>query len=157
MNTNRRSFLKSSAAVGALGVAVGAGLITPRAVMAAWPKAAFEATDVNAAVSGALGSDAMTESSDITLKAPEIAENGAVVPITVTSNISGTETISILIPNNPTPLTASFHLGKNTAGFVSTRVKMSKTSDVLVVVKAADGKLYSSKKEVKVTIGGCGG
>lgn len=156
MNTNRRSFIKSSAAVGALGVAVGAGLITPRAVMAAWPKAAFEATDVNVAIKGALGGDATTESGDIALKAPEIAENGAVVPITVTSKIDGTESISILIPKNPTPLTATFNLGKDTAGFVSTRVKMSQTSDVLVVVKAG-GKLYSSKKEVKVTIGGCGG
>ncbi len=156
MNTNRRSFIKSSAAAGALGVAVSAGLITPRAVMAAWPKAAFEATDVNTAVSGTFGSDAMTDSSDIALKAPEIAENGAVVPITVTSNIDATEAISILIPGNPTPLTATFNMGSNAAGFVSTRVKMSKTSDVVVVVKAG-GKLYSSKQEVKVTIGGCGG
>ncbi len=156
MNTNRRSFIKRSAAVSALGVAVSAGLITPRTVLAAWPKAAFEATDVNGAVSGTFGSDAMADSGDITLKAPEIAENGAVVPITVTSDIAGTEAISILIPGNPTPLTATFKMGGNAAGFVSTRVKMSKTSDVLVVVKAG-GKLYSSKQEVKVTIGGCGG
>ncbi len=156
MNTNRRTFIKRSAAAGALGVAVGAGLITPRAVLAAWPKAAFEATDVNAAVKGTLGSDAMTDSGDIALKAPEIAENGAVVPITVTSKIAGTEAISILIPGNPTPLTATFNMGSGASGFVSTRVKMSKTSDVLVVVKAG-GKLYSSKQEVKVTIGGCGG
>ena len=156
MNNKRRSFMKSSAAAGAFGIAVSAGLITPRAVLAAWPKAAFEATEVNAAVQGSLGSSAMTDSSDITLKAPEIAENGAVVPITVTSKIAGTESISILIPKNPTPLTATFKMGSGAEGFVSTRVKMSKTSDVLVVVKAG-GKLYSTKKEVKVTIGGCGG
>ncbi|VAW69486.1 Sulfur oxidation protein SoxY [hydrothermal vent metagenome] len=156
MNTKRRSFLKSSAAAGAFGIAVSAGLITPKAVLAAWPKAAFEATDPNAAIKGALGSSNTTESADIALKAPEIAENGAVVPITVTSKIAGTESISILIPKNPTPLTATFTMAGNTEGFVSTRVKMSKTSDVLVVVKAG-GKLYSTKKEVKVTIGGCGG
>ena len=156
MNTKRRSFIKSSAAAGAFGVAVSAGLITPRAVMAAWPKAAFESTDSKAALKSALGSDATTESGDIALKAPEIAENGAVVPITVTSKIAGTESISILIPKNPTPMTATFKMGKSAEGFVSTRVKMSKTSDVLVVVKAG-GKLYSAKKEVKVTIGGCGG
>lgn len=156
MNTKRRSFIKSSAAAGAFGVAVSAGLITPRAVLAAWPKAAFDSTDTNAAITAAFGSDAMTESADIKLKAPEIAENGAVVPVTVTSKIAGTESISILIPKNPTPLTATFNLGSNTEGFVSTRVKMSKTSDLLVVVKAG-GKLYSAKKEVKVTIGGCGG
>ncbi len=156
MNTKRRSFLKSSAAAGAFGIAVSAGLITPKAVLAAWPKAAFEATDPNAAIKNALGSSNTTESADIALKAPEIAENGAVVPITVTSKIAGTESISILIPKNPTPLTATFTMADNTEGFVSTRVKMSKTSDILVVVKAG-GKLYSTKKEVKVTIGGCGG
>jgi len=156
MNTKRRSFIKSSAAAGAFGVAVSAGLITPRAVLAAWPKAAFESKDAKAAIKSALGSDATTESADIALKAPEIAENGAVVPITVTSKIPGTESISILIPKNPTPLTATFNMGSRTEGFISTRVKMSKTSDVLVVVKAG-GKLYSTKKEVKVTIGGCGG
>jgi len=156
MNTNRRSFIKSSAAAGAFGVAVSAGLITPRAVLAAWPKAAFEATDTDTAIKSALGGGAITESSDITLKAPEIAENGAVVPITVTSKIAGTESISLLIPKNPTPLTATFKLGSNTEGFVSTRVKMSKTSDVIAVVKAGD-KLFSTKLTVKVTIGGCGG
>ena len=156
MNTKRRSFLKSSAAAGAFGVAVSAGLITPRAVLAAWPKAAFESTSVDDAIKNAYGSAATTNSSDIALKAPEIAENGAVVPITVTSKIAGTESISILISKNPTPLTATFKMGKGAEGFVSTRVKMSKTSDLVVVVKA-NGKLYSAKKEVKVTIGGCGG
>ncbi len=156
MNTNRRTFMKSSAAAGAFGVAVSAGLITPGAVLAAWPKAAFEAKDSNSAISSALGSSSTTESADIALKAPEIAENGAVVPITITSKIAGTESISILIPKNPTPLTATFKMGEGAEGFVSTRVKMSKTSDILIVVKAG-GKLYSTKKEVKVTIGGCGG
>jgi len=156
MNTKRRSFIKSSAAVGAFGVAVGAGLITPRAVMAAWPKAAFASTDVNSAIKNALGSSDTTASSEIALKAPEIAENGAVVPITVTSKIAGTESITLLISKNASPLTATFKMGKGAEGFVSTRVKMSKTSDLVVVVKA-NGKLYSAKKEVKVTIGGCGG
>lgn len=156
MNTNRRTFLKSTAAAGAVGVAVSAGLLTPRAVFAAWPKAAFESTTVDDATKGIHGASATTDSGDIKLKAPDIAENGAVVPVTVTSKIAGTESISILVSNNPTPLTATFNMGANTEGFVSTRVKMSKTSDVVVVVKAG-GKLYSTKKEVKVTIGGCGG
>lgn len=156
MNNKRRSFIKSSAAAGAFGVAVSAGLITPRAVLAAWPKAAFEAKELDAALQSAFGSSAMTESGDITLKAPEIAENGAVVPVTVTSTIPNAESISILISENPTPMTASFKLGSNTEGFVSTRVKMGKTSDVVAVVKSGD-KLYSSKLLVKVTIGGCGG
>jgi len=156
MNTKRRTFLKSSAAASAVGIAVTAGLITPRSVFAAWPSAAFEATDVNAAIKSTFGDGAITESSDIKVKAPDIAENGAVVPITVTSNIPGTSSISVLVSKNNTPLAASFQLADNTEGFVSTRIKMSQTSDVVVVVKAG-GKLYSAKKEVKVTIGGCGG
>ena len=156
MKTSRRTFLKNSAAMSAVGIAVSAGLLSPRTVFAAWPKAAFEATDVNTAVQSAFGSESMTESADIKLKAPDIAENGAVVPITVTSNIAGTESISILVGNNQNPLTATFNLASNAEGFVSTRVKMGKTSDVIAIVKAGD-KLYSAKKEVKVTIGGCGG
>ena len=156
MNTTRRTFLKSSAAASAVGVAVSAGLLTPSAVFAAWPKAAFEATKLDTALNSAFGTTSLTESSDIKLKAPDIAENGAVVPVTVTSNIAGTETISIVVPNNNNPLTATFTLSDASEGFVSTRIKMGKTSDVVVVVKA-NGKFYSAKKEVKVTIGGCGG
>ena len=156
MNPNRRTLLKGTLAAGAAGIAASVGILTPRAVLAAWPKAAFEAKDVNAALSGALGTSDHSESADIKLKAPDIAENGAVVPITVTSNISGTNTISVLVPANNSPLTANFNMGSGAQGYVSTRIKMGKTSDVIAVVKA-DGKLFSTKKQVKVTIGGCGG
>ena len=156
MKTNRRSFLKTGAAASVVGVAVGAGLLTPRVLFAAWPKAAFEAKDVNTALNNAVGGSTLADSGDISLKVPEIAENGAVVPVTVTSNIAGTDTISILVTKHNTPLAASFELAGNADGFVSTRIKMSQTSDVIVVVKAG-GKLYTTKTEVKVTIGGCGG
>ena len=156
MNHNRRVLLKGSLAAGAVGAAVSAGLLTPKAVMAAWSKAAFEAKDVNAALSGAMGSTDTTASDKIKLKAPDIAENGAVVPITVSSNIDGTTNMSILVAKNNTPLTSTYELGATTQAYISTRVKMGKTSDVIAVVKAG-GKLYSTKKEVKVTIGGCGG
>jgi sulfur-oxidizing protein SoxY len=156
MNHNRRTLLKGSLAAGAVGFAVSAGLLTPRAVMAAWAKDAFEAKDVNTALTDAMGSADATASDKIKLKAPDIAENGAVVPITVTSNIDGTTTMSILVAENNTPLTSTYELGPNTEAYISTRVKMGKTSDVIAVVKAG-GKLYSTKKEVKVTIGGCGG
>jgi sulfur-oxidizing protein SoxY len=156
MNQNRRVMLKGSLAAGVVGAAVGAGLITPKAVLAAWSKEAFEAKEVDAAMKGSMGS-ADTEASDkIKLKAPDIAENGAVVPITVTSNIDGTSHISILVAENNTPLTSTYQLGDTTEPYISTRVKMGKTSEVIAVVKA-DGKLFSTKKEVKVTIGGCGG
>jgi len=156
MNHNRRVLLKSTFAAGATGIAISAGLLTPKAVLAAWPKAAFEAKDSNAALQATYGSSSTTESSDIKLKAPDIAENGAVVPITVTSSIANTESISIVVAKNSMPLAATFNLGATTKGFVSTRIKMGKTSDVTAVVKAG-GKLYSTSKNVKVTIGGCGG
>jgi len=156
MNHNRRTLLKGTLAAGAAGLAATVGILTPRAVLAAWPKAAFEATEIGAALKSAHGSGDPSDSGDIKLKAPDIAENGAVVPITVTSKIGGTESISVLVPENNTPMTANFNLGAGAEGYVSTRIKMGKTSDVVAVVKAG-GKLYSTKKQVKVTIGGCGG
>lgn len=156
MNETRRVFLKGSLAAGAVGVAVGAGLLTPRSILAAWPQSAFEAKSVDAAISAAVGSDKTEASSDITVKAPDIAENGAVVPITVSTGMAGASMIALIAEQNATPLTSTFELGEGTEAFISTRIKMGKTSNVLAVVKA-DGKLYSAKKEVKVTIGGCGG
>ncbi|HHJ21022.1 MAG TPA: thiosulfate oxidation carrier protein SoxY [Gammaproteobacteria bacterium] len=151
----RRTFLRSSLAAGTAGVAVAAGLLTPQAVFAAWPKAAFDAKDVKSAMSAIAGGDAPA-SGDIKIKAPDIAENGAVVPVTVSTGIAGVESISIFAAKNGTPLTSSFQLGEGTEAYISTRIKMGKTSDVIALVKAG-GKLYSSKKAVKVTIGGCGG
>jgi len=152
----RRIFLKGSLATGAVGVAVGTGLLTPRMTLAAWSKAAFAAKDVNAGVSALYGSSSMADSDKIQIKAPDIAENGAVVPVSVTTSIDGTSSISLFADKNATPLTADFALGPGTEGYVSTRIKMGKTANVVAVVKAGDS-LYSAKKEVKVTIGGCGG
>jgi sulfur-oxidizing protein SoxY len=102
------------------------------------------------------GYDGATESSDILLKAPDIAENGAVVPITATSNIPGTTSIAIFVEKNPTPLIADFSFSNGAEAYISTRIKMAKTSVVRVSVKAG-GKNYTTSREVKVTIGGCGG
>jgi sulfur-oxidizing protein SoxY len=155
-NLKRRVFLKGSVAAGTLGVAVGAGLLTPGAVMAAWPAEAFGAKKVEDALSSLLGTSETTPSEDIKIKAPDIAENGAVVPVTVESGISGIETIALIASANGTPLVASFNLGEGAEGFVSTRIKMGKTGDVIAVCKAG-GKMFSARKGVKVTIGGCGG
>lgn len=152
----RRVFLKGSLATGAVGLAVSTGLLTPRETLAAWAKDAFEAKDVNSALTGLFGSTDLTGSDKIKIKAPDIAENGAVVPVSVTADIDGAESISILAEKNASPLTSSYTLGAGTEAFVSTRIKMGKTSSVIAVVKAG-GKLYSTGKEVKVTIGGCGG
>ena len=151
----RRTFLRGSIATGAVGVAVGAGLLTPQMVLAAWPKAAFESTTVDDALTGLFGSKDHTGSDQIKIKAPDIAENGAVVPISITTDLAA-DTISIIADKNASPLAASFILGSDTEGFVSTRIKMGKTANVIAVVKSGD-KLFSTGKEVKVTIGGCGG
>ena len=155
MNQTRRTFLKSGLATGAVAVAVGAGLLTPQTVLAAWPKAAFEAKG-DAAMKALFGSTATTASGDIKIKAPDIAENGAVVPVSVTTSIGSIESISLFASSNPSPLAASFNLGATAEGFVSTRIKVRKTGKVNAIVKAG-GKMYSASKDVKVTIGGCGG
>ena len=156
MNMKRRVFLKGSLASGMVAVAVGAGVLSPRQVLAAWPKDAFEAKNVNDAMNGLLNTDLAPASDAIKLEAPDIAENGAVVPVKVTASMDNVESITIISEKNQTPLIASFNLVAGTHGFVSTRIKMGKTSNVIAVVKAG-GKVYSARKEVKVTIGGCGG
>lgn len=156
MNQLRRRILKSTGAAGTVAVAIAAGLLKPSQVLAAeWNKTAFGATTVADALKD-VGAAGATESKDITVKAPDIAENGAVVPVEVTSKIPGTQSILIMVEKNNNPLVADFELHNGTEGYVSTRVKMASTSHIRAVVKAG-GKSYYASKEVKVTIGGCGG
>ena len=152
---NRRTLLKRSLAVSAISVAAGAGLLSPSSVLAAYPKAAFAAKDVKGALTGAMGMGDYAMSDEIKIKAPDIAENGSVVPVTITSTLSGVEQIAIFATGNALPMIASFNM-HGSSSYVSTRIKMGKTGDVLAVVKAG-GTLHANKKEVKVTIGGCGG
>jgi sulfur-oxidizing protein SoxY len=152
----RRSFLKGTLAGSAVAVAVSAGMLSPRQVLAAWPKDAFNAESVNTALNNLFGDDLTKPSDDIDIKAPDIAENGAVVPVTVSTGIANVDEIAIIAEKNPTPLAGNFKLASNAKGFVSTRIKMGQTSNVIAVVRA-DGKSFSARKEVKVTIGGCGG
>jgi len=156
MNTKRRTFLKGAGAASTVAVAVAAGLLKPTEVLAAdWNKAAFDAKGVPDALK-VLNSAGAADSKDITIKAPDIAENGAVVPVEVTSSIPGTTNISIFAEKNGTPLVGSYTFSNGSPGFVSTRIKMGTTSLVRAVVMAG-GKSYTAAKEVKVTIGGCGG
>jgi sulfur-oxidizing protein SoxY len=155
MNSKRRVFLKGTLAASAVGVAVGAGMLAPRSVLAAWPEAAFQARSLSDALSAAMGSSSLTEG-NVSIQAPDIAENGAVVPITIESGISGAESVALLVTEANHPLTSSYVLGAGAKANISTRIKMGSTSDVVAVVKA-NGRLYSASKEVKVTIGGCGG
>jgi sulfur-oxidizing protein SoxY len=153
----RRSFLKGTLATGAAAVAVNAGLLTPSTVLADWNAKAFNAKKTDEALSNMYGSSSMADSGDINLKAPAIAENGAVTPITVdATKMKGVESISIFASKNPLPLVCEYAFASAAEGFVSTRIKMGETQNVLAVVKAG-GKLYKAQQEVKVTIGGCGG
>lgn len=152
----RRVLLRGTLTAGTLGVAVGAGLLRPVQVLAAWPKSAFEAKSIEAALTASEGTAETSASEKITVKAPDIAENGAVVPITVSTDLPDVESIAILASENNSPLVARFELMPSSKGYVSTRIKMAKTSDVVAVVKSG-GNLHSASKSVKVTIGGCGG
>ena len=152
----RRTFLQGTLASSMIGAAVSAGLLTPRMVLADWPEKAFQAKSVDDSMNALFQSVNHSASGDIKIKAPDIAENGAVVPITVSTSLPKVDNIAVMVEKNPSPLAATFTLASNAEGFVSTRVKMGKTSDLIAIVKS-DGKLFSAKKEVKVTIGGCGG
>jgi sulfur-oxidizing protein SoxY len=156
VSMKRRTFLKGSLMTSALGVAVGAGMLKPKTVLAAWPEAAFKADSMDAAMS-AIGATGAAESDKIKfVKTPEIAENGNVVPINIETSIPGVESISVMVENNPSPLACQYLLTSNCDGYVAARIKMRKTSDVTAIVKAG-GKSYMAKKQIKVTIGGCGG
>ena len=155
MDHNRREFIRAG---GVLGLMVAAGLMTAeqaQAQQAAWNKAAFDTKSVDDTVK-ALGGTSAAQSGDIAITAPDIAENGAVVPVGVTSKIPNTQAIYILVEKNPNTLAAGFGIPAGTEANVATRIKMGQTSNVYAVVKA-DNKFYTASKEVKVTLGGCGG
>jgi sulfur-oxidizing protein SoxY len=156
MDALRRTLLRGAGASGVLATAMAAGVLKPSQALAAeYNKGAFEAKDVAGALKG-IGAATPAESKDIVIKAPDIAENGAVVPVDVVSNIPNTQSISILVDKNPSPLAAHFDFANGALPQVAVRLKMGQTSQVEVVVKAG-GKAYVASKEVKVTVGGCGG
>jgi sulfur-oxidizing protein SoxY len=131
-------------------------LARPLAVLAAtWNKDAFGAKSTAEALKS-LGTPAPVPSQDVVIEAPEIAENGAVVPIEITSKVPGTTSIVVLIDKNPFPLLGKFDFMEGALPFVKVNVKMGETSDVRVIAQAG-GKGYVATKEIKVTIGGCGG
>ncbi|MDH5600138.1 MAG: thiosulfate oxidation carrier protein SoxY [Gammaproteobacteria bacterium] len=156
MDKKRRIILKATMAGGTLAVAAGANLLTPGRVMAAWPAKAFAAKKMDAAMNVITGKDRPVSSNQIQVVAPDIAENGAVVSVKATTTLPNVESISIYVPVNAYPLSASYILSKQMKPSVSGRIKMAKTADIVAVVKS-NGKLYTAKKGVKVTLGGCGG
>ncbi|MFO7188849.1 MAG: thiosulfate oxidation carrier protein SoxY [Pseudomonadota bacterium] len=156
MDRTRRVALKGAGMSSLLVAGFATGLLRPRDAWAAdWNKNAFESKTVSDALNS-LGVQKVVPSADIVIKAPDIAENGAVVPIDITSNIPGTERISVLVDKNPFPYVGTFDVSKGALPYVHLRVKMGESSNVRVVV-TANGQHYEAVKEVKVTIGGCGG
>lgn len=155
MIKQRREVLKTGGGLGVLGLLAAAGVIKPELAMAAWNENAFKAGGLEKTLA-ALGAGKPANSADISINAPDIAENGAVVPIGVSTTLSKVESISILIEKNPDALAASFKLPEGTEANVQTRCKMGQTSNVYALVKV-DGKFLMAMKEVKVTLGGCGG
>ena len=150
----RRLFLRATLAAGTVGVVAAAGLLTPRAVLAAWNEEAFKAESMGDALKAAMGSDAMTDSAEVKLEAPDNPENGAAVPVEITTTLPGVQSIALLVEKNPKTLSGIFHLGKRAKPHISIRVKVSESSDIIAVLKS-EGKLYTTRKAVKVTIGGC--
>jgi sulfur-oxidizing protein SoxY len=149
----RRETLQHSAVVAGLLAAAG---LFPRLALAAWNTTAFDAKSV-ADVMKAFGASAPAESKDVTLTAPDIAENGAVVPMGVATTLAGVKHMLILVEKNPSTLVAKFDVGDSVEPNFLTRAKMGQSSDVYAVAVMGDGKSYFAKKEVKVTLGGCGG
>ena len=149
---SRRQAVKSTAAV--TGMLLAAGML-PQAAMA-FNKVAFDAKSV-ADVMKALGAGAPAESKDVTLTAPDIAENGAVVPLVIASTLPDVKQLVLLVEKNPSALVATFKVTPDVEANFSTRTKMGESSDVYAVAITADGKAHYTKKEVKVTLGGCGG
>jgi sulfur-oxidizing protein SoxY len=154
MNVLRRHVLRSAGGLASVSLAVAAGLLTPTRVLAGWNKAAFETTQKDAALA-AIGGKGAEDSARISVKTPDIAENGAVVPVEVSTDLPGLESIAILSEKNVNPLVGVYRM-TDTDGFLSTRIKMGQTANVRAIVKAG-GKTYTAAKEVKVTVGGCGG
>jgi len=130
-------------------------LLKPFAALAAWHKEAFGAKSAPDALKS-LGIASATPSQDVVIEAPQIAENGAVVPVEITSNVPGTRSIAVVVEKNPFPLVAKFDFSESALPFVKVNVKVGESSFVRAIAEAG-GKYYTASREVKVTIGGCGG
>ena len=152
MNSRREVLNRSAAVVAAM---ASAGLL-PQAAQAAWSQAAFD-TKTLADVVKALGGAAPVESKDVTLTGPDIAEYGAVVPVVCGSSLPGVKRLALLVEKNPSILAAVFDVSDAVDANFSTRVKMGQSSNVYALAMMADGKVLFAQKEIKVTLGGCGG
>ena len=153
---SRREVLKRSALVASLMMAAGLLPGIAAAQAAAFNTAAFDAKTM-ADLMKALGSSAPTESKDVTIQGPDIAENGAVVPLGASTTLPGVKRMLLLVEKNPSMLSAMFDFTDDVDTAINTRVKMGQTSNVIAVAMTNDGRVLFAQKEIKVTLGGCGG
>jgi sulfur-oxidizing protein SoxY len=153
----RRKLLKGGASATLLSPLLGSGLLTPTTVLATeWNKSAFTARNVGEALK-AYGAANAGESRDIIINAPEIAENGAKVEVEISSNIPNTRSLAIFADKNPMPFCASIDISGNTLPYLRAQLKLAETTRIRAVAKSVDGKTHVAFREIKVTIGGCGG
>jgi len=157
MQELRRKLLKGGASAALLAPFIGGGLLTPTAVLATeWQRNAFSARNVNDAIK-AYGSAGAQETRDIVISAPEIAENGAKVEVDISCNLPGVRNLAVFADKNPLPLCASLEFIPPALPFARIQLKLAETTRVRAVARTADGKNYVAFREIKVTLGGCGG
>lgn len=156
MDRSRRTALQAAGGAGLYGALVSIGVLHPGSAAAqAFDQNVFKTAGI-AATLKAMGVAGPIESKDVVIVAPDIAENGAVVPVGIKSGLPKTQMMALLVEKNPNALAGTYEILEGTDAEVSMRIKMGQSSDVLALVKA-DGKYYTARKEIKVTIGGCGG
>ena len=155
MIPSRRQSLRAASGLGVYAALVAVGLLPAGRASAQQFAAAFQTKSI-ADTLKALGAGTPSDSKDVVINSPDIAENGAVVPVGVRSNLPKTEMIALLVEKNPNALAGAYTLLEGAEPDVNMRIKMGQSSDVYALVKA-DGKFYMTKKEIKVTLGGCGG
>lgn len=156
MPGNRRDFIKKTLALSAYAVAAAAGWLASFPAFAQWPAENFSPGKLEDTLKRLFKDRKITETDQIQIKIPKIAENGAVVPMTITSSLADVQSLFILVEKNPVPLAARFEVAPELDVFVSARIKMAKTCNVIVIAETGKA-LYSARELVKVTIGGCGG
>jgi sulfur-oxidizing protein SoxY len=156
MSEFRRKLLKGSASAALLSPLLAAGLLMPTRLLAAeWNKSAFSARNLNDALK-AYGANNAIESRDIQINAPEISENGAKVEVEITSNIANTRSLAIFADKNPMPMCSAIEFSGPVLPYLKAQLKLAETTRIRAVAKS-DGKTYVAFREIKVTLGGCGG
>lgn len=153
----RRQALKHAAGSLCIGTAATVGWLGPRPARAAWPKEAFEAKTTKELMASMFPGVTPARNDALTLVAPELAENGTVVPVTVQSTLQGVESFTLIADGNPRPLVATFTMSRRAQLPVTVRMKLAKSQDIVVVARTADGRYHTATRPIRVSIGGCGG